>query len=65
MMSEEQFHVQFLKEKANSLGLTFDLYMLFLIFETLEHASVLEQGVDSSVPTEWEEAYRNQQKNEQ
>ena len=27
MMSEEQFHVQFLKEKANSLGLTFDQYL--------------------------------------
>lgn len=64
MMSEEQFHVQFLKEKAQSLGITFDQYMLFLIFETLEHASVLGDQENNRVPSEWEEQYRQQQNNQ-
>ena len=37
-MNEEQAHVQFLKDKAQSLGLTFEQYMLFLIFENIEHS---------------------------
>ncbi|UNT94045.1 hypothetical protein [Allobaculum sp. Allo2] len=38
VMNEEQAHVQFLKDKAQSLGLTFEQYMLFLIFENIEHS---------------------------
>lgn len=53
MMTEEQAHVAFLKEKAESIGLTFDQYMLFLIFETLEHAPVLNQ--EQLTPGPWEE----------
>lgn len=59
MLSEEQMHVQFLKERAQSIGLTFDQYMLFLIFETLEHAAVLNN--QQSFTTPWEEEYMQQQ----
>lgn len=41
MISEEGAHIEWLKEKAASLNLTFDQYMLFLIFETLNHAPAL------------------------
>lgn len=53
MMTEEQAHVQFLKDKAQNLGLTFDQYMLFLIFETLDHAQVLNQEI--LTPSPWED----------
>lgn len=53
MRTEEQAHVDFLKEKAEFLGLTFDQYMLFLIFETLDHASVLNNEPLTEGP--WEE----------
>lgn len=52
MPNEEQAHVQWLKDKAQSLGLTFDQYMLFLIFETLEHAPAL--NTESLTPAPWE-----------
>lgn len=61
MKTEEQFHIEFLQDKAKSLGLTFDQYMLFLIFETLEHAPVLNQENTEGFVTPWMEAYRNQQ----
>ncbi len=55
MPTEEQAHIQWLKDKAQSLGLTFDQYMLFLIFETLNHASVLQTGPLTRAPWENEE----------
>lgn len=62
MQTEEQFHIQYLKDRAESLGLTFDQYMLFLIFETLDHANVLQNEMPSEgFVTPWQEAYRNQQ----
>ena len=41
MLTEEQAHIQWLKDKAQSLGLTFDQYMLFLIFESLDHSPAI------------------------
>lgn len=58
MMNEEQAHVEFLKERAQNLGLTFDQYMLFLIFETLDHASVLNN--EEMTPSSWKQAALNQ-----
>lgn len=52
MMNEEQAHVEFLKERAQFLGLTFDQYMLFLIFETLDHAPALNN--EEMTPSPWE-----------
>jgi hypothetical protein len=60
MQSEEQLHVQYLKERAQSIGLNFDEYMLFLIFETLEHASVLN-GVSLPYQTPWQQEYAKEQ----
>ncbi len=57
MMTEEQAHIAWLKDKAQSIGLTFDQYMLFLIFETLEHSS-LNQETLTEAP--WMQAYRDQ-----
>lgn len=57
MMTEEQAHIQWLKERAQSIGLTFDQYMLFLIFETLDHASVLNS--ENLTPSPWEENNEN------
>lgn len=62
MMTEEQAHVAYLKEKAQSIGLTFDQYMLFLIFETLEHAPSLNS--EPNTPSPWEENYRSQNNGE-
>lgn len=56
MMTEEQAHIAYLKERAQNIGLTFDQYMLFLIFETLEHAPTLNP--EGQTPSPWEEAYR-------
>lgn len=61
MMTEEQAHIDYLKEKAQSLGLTFDQYMLFLIFETLEHAPAINNEVNS--PSPWEEQFENRNQN--
>lgn len=58
MMTEEQAHIDYLKEKAQSLGLTFDQYMLFLIFETLEHVPSINNEVNT--PSPWEECFENQ-----
>lgn len=52
MMTEEQAHIAWLKEKAQSLGLTFDQYMLFLIFETLDHAPSINP--EPLTPGAWE-----------
>jgi hypothetical protein len=52
MMNEEQAHIAWLKEKAESIGLTFDQYMLFLIFEALDHSPVLNQ--EQLTPSPWE-----------
>jgi hypothetical protein len=60
MQSEEQLHVQYLKERAQSIGLNFDEYMLFLIFETLEHASVLN-GASLPYQTPWQQEYAKEQ----
>lgn len=60
MQTEEQLHIEFLKERAQSIGLTFDQYMLFLIFETLEHAAVLNN--QQAFTTPWEEEYANEQR---
>lgn len=57
MKTEEQFHVEFLQEKAASLGLSFSDYMLFLIFETLEHD--LAQNTEGVEPA-WAKAFRAQ-----
>jgi hypothetical protein len=59
MQSEEQLHVQYLKERAQSIGLNFDEYMLFLIFETLEHASVLN-GATLPYQTPWQQEYEQE-----
>ncbi len=61
MMTEEQAHIDYLKEKAQSLGLTFDQYMLFLIFETLEHAPAINNEVNT--PSPWEEQFENRNQN--
>lgn len=61
MKTEEQFHVEFLQEKAASLGLSFADYMLFLMFETLEHSPALnpDQNTGGFEP-EWAQQYRQQ-----
>jgi hypothetical protein len=63
MQSEEQLHVQYLKERAASIGLNFDEYMLFLIFETLEHASVLN-GASLPYQTPWQQEYEQERQNQ-
>lgn len=52
MMTEEQAHIAWLKDKAQSLGLTFDQYMLFLIFESLEHSPAINTEQLTRAP--WE-----------
>lgn len=52
MPTEEQAHIEWLKEKAQSLGLTFDQYMLFLIFETLDHSPAMQ--TETLTPSPWE-----------
>lgn len=59
MMTEEQAHIAYLKERAQSIGLTFDQYMLFLIFEALDHSPVMNNEV--LTPSPWEEGYRNEE----
>ncbi len=58
MMTEEQAHIAWLKEKAQSLNLTFDQYMLFLIFESLEHSPVINK--ETLVPSPWENGENGQ-----
>ncbi len=62
MMTEEQAHVQWLKEKAQSLGLTFDQYMLFLIFESLEHSPAINTEPLTRAP--WMEGFNPPTSNE-
>lgn len=59
MMTEEQAHIAWLKDKAQSIGLTFDQYMLFLIFETLDHAPALNN--EEMTPSPWEETAPQQE----
>lgn len=54
-MTEEQAHVAWLKDKAQSLGLTFTEYMTFLIFETLEHSSAINPEQLTAAPWETQE----------
>lgn len=61
MITEEQAHIDYLKEKAQSLGLTFDQYMLFLIFETLEHAPAINN--EQLTPGPWEMNRENNPEN--
>lgn len=61
MMNEEQAHVAWLKEKAQSLNLTFDQYMLFLIFESLEHSEVINN--ETLTPSPWETGQNGQSGN--
>lgn len=56
MMTEEQAHIAWLKDKAQSLGLTFDQYMLFLIFESLEHSPYINTESLTRAPWESEQA---------
>lgn len=63
MKTEEQFHVEFLQQKAQSLGLSFGDYMLFLMFETLEHAPALNPENTAGYEPEWAQEYRNQMQN--
>ena len=61
MKTEEQFHIEFLQQKAQSLGLSFADYMLFLIFENLEHAQVLNpENTTAGFEPEWAQAFREQ-----
>lgn len=53
-MTEEQAHVAWLKDRASNLGLTFSEYMLFLIFETLDHSTAINPEQLSAAP--WETA---------
>ncbi len=53
-MTEEQAHVAWLKDRASNLGLTFSEYMLFLIFETLDHSTAINPEQLSAAP--WESA---------
>ena len=59
MMTEEQAHVAFLKEKAQNLGLTFDQYMLFLIFETLDHSQAINPEQMTASPWETQRGPEN------
>lgn len=52
MMTEEQAHIAWLKDKAQSIGLTFEQYMLFLIFESLEHSPAI--NAERLTPGPWE-----------
>ena len=61
MLTEEQAHIQWLKDKAQSLGLTFDQYMLFLIFESLDHSPAINTEPLSRAP--WMNGYVNQGEN--
>ncbi len=61
MLTEEQAHIQWLKDKAQSLGLTFDQYMLFLIFESLDHSPAINTEPLSRAP--WMNGYVNQDEN--
>ncbi|MEY8308608.1 hypothetical protein AAK899_03695 [Erysipelotrichaceae bacterium 51-3] len=61
MLTEEQAHIQWLKDKAQSLGLTFDQYMLFLIFESLDHSPAINSEPLSRAP--WMNGYVNQDEN--
>ncbi len=54
-MTEEQAHVAWLKDKATNLGLTFSEYMLFLIFETLEHSQAINPEQLIAAPWETQE----------
>lgn len=62
MMTEEQAHIAYLKERAQSIGLTFDQYMLFLIFEALDHAPALNP--EGLTPSPWEEGYGREEDEE-
>lgn len=62
MKTEEQFHIEFLQEKASSLGLSFSDYMLFLIFENLEHSQ--PQNTEGFEP-EWAQAFHAQNNSQQ
>lgn len=53
MMTEEQAHIAWLKEKAQSLNLTFDQYMLFLIFESLAHSPAI--NTEQLTPAPWQQ----------
>jgi hypothetical protein len=62
MKTEEQLHVEFLQQKAANLGLSFADYMLFLMFETLEHSTVLNNGEGTgNYEPVWAQEYRNMQ----
>ena len=52
MMTEEQAHIAYLKERAQSIGLTFSEYMLFLIFEAIDHSPL---NPEELTPSPWEE----------
>lgn len=61
MKTEEQFHVEYLQAKAQSLGLSFSEYMLFLMFETLEHSPALNGQVSAEgFEPEWAREYHAQ-----
>ncbi|MCF0246148.1 MAG: hypothetical protein HUJ55_04920 [Ileibacterium sp.] len=53
MMTEEQAHIAYLKDKAQNLGLTFDQYMLFLIFEALDHSPAVNP--EPMEPAPWKQ----------
>lgn len=55
MLTEEQAHIAWLKDKAQSLNLTFDQYMLFLIFEALDHSPAFNN--EQLTPSPWERNY--------
>ncbi len=60
MMTEEQAHIAWLKDKAQSIGLTFEQYMLFLIFESLEHSPAI--NTERLTPGPWETSVEDEGK---
>lgn len=62
MMTEEQAHIAYLKERAQSIGLTFSEYMMFLIFEALDHSPLNPERL---TPSPWEEGFEQEGMNEE